>query len=196
MRGGALILAAGYSRRFGSDKRWHEMKNGESLLTNTLKLYLGAVNEVVVVLRKDDRQLAEHIQKTFKGPKTPDILFSPNSHLGMGHSISDAMAHLQCWDYLLLALGDMPNTLSKTISAIEHEIQKTRAIDTPKIVRPFYQGQKAGHPVGFTKELFTALEALQGDSGAKQIIKRNSRSLVQLKTNDDGVLWDLDKKPV
>jgi len=200
MRGGALVLAAGYSRRFGSDKRWYELATGEPLLTSTLRLYLGCVDETAVILRKDDTLIATHLQQTFKGSKSPNLLFSPNSHMGMGHSIADAMSQLKDWDYVILALGDMPCVQPSTIRSIEQELQSARTADCPKIVRPVYrgphQGQKAGHPVGFTREFFTELEALGGDRGAKQVIERHASALVLLKCDDDGILWDLDKIPV
>ena len=196
MQGGALILAAGYSRRFGSDKRWHELATGETLLVSTVKLYLDTVHETTVVLRSSDKQIAAHLQQTFKDSNAFELLFSANSHLGMGHSIADALGQLQHWEYVILALGDMPRIQPGTLLSIEQELQKARAANCPKIVRPCYAGQKAGHPVGFTSEFFAELKALDGDHGARQVIEAHPDSLMLLNSDDDGILWDLDKTPV
>ena len=62
------------------------------------------------------------------------------------------------------------------------------------IVRPLYRGTP-GHPVGFAEEYFKALKQLEGDQGARDVIRHDSRSLVQLWTDDAGVVRDVDQPP-
>ncbi len=195
MPGGAIILAAGFSRRFGSDKRQHLLANGEPLLIATLSVYVNTVDETAVLLREEDLQLASLIRQSFSSTRCPVILTTAKSHLGMGNSIASAIGQLKSWQYAMIALGDMPRVKPETIRWVEAELRKARSNQSAKIVQPFYQKDKAGHPVGFTRELFPELEALQGDYGAKPVLEKHAGVLVRINTNDAGILWDMDNKP-
>lgn len=197
MRGGALILAAGFSRRFGSDKRRHVMSNGTSLLVATIRLYLSVYNETAVILRRQDDEISRYIKQVLPESDRLRILHSEHSESGMGHTISDGIKQLTHWKYVILALGDMPRSQPSTLATIKkHLVTCTdySANADPKIVQPYFN-QIPGHPVGFTQNLFDELQTLTGDQGAKSVLKRHSEHLIRLEVNDPGVLWDLDVAP-
>ena len=52
---GAIILAAGSSRRFGGDKRKAELADGITVLTQTIHVAAKLLHSVLVVLRFGDR---------------------------------------------------------------------------------------------------------------------------------------------
>ncbi len=56
---------------------------------------------------------------------------------------------------------------------------------------PAYRGQR-GHPVGFAAEFSAALQQVQGDEGARAIVKAHLSSVVQLDCEDAGILRDID----
>jgi molybdenum cofactor cytidylyltransferase len=56
-------------------------------------------------------------------------------------------------------------------------------------VQPHYQGQR-GHPVGFKRTCGDALQALQGDEGARGVLRRFPPHLLDV--DDEGTVWDVD----
>ena len=59
------------------------------------------------------------------------------------------------------------------------------------IVVPVYQG-KRGHPVGFSSLFRQALLSLQGDVGAREILRQHADEITYLECDDPGVLFDVD----
>ena len=102
-----MLLAAGSSSRFGSDKRAHVLPDGRSLLTATVAKYVGAFAELIVVLRPGEEALAEELRRRFD-PATVTIVHAQDAHLGMGHSIAAGIREAKGWDFAFVALGDMP----------------------------------------------------------------------------------------
>lgn len=74
-----LVLAAGFSRRFGSDKRCARLSSGQTLLATSLALPCAQLDEVWVVLRPEDDSTALGI------PPQVQVIRCADSQLGMGH---------------------------------------------------------------------------------------------------------------
>ena len=193
MHGGALVLAAGFSRRFGSDKRKHLIDEKDTLLIACLRLHTRVFTHTAVVLRTDDAELVTTIDTAFQQHPGLKILFSRNAHLGMGHTISDAISQLSDWCYIALALADMPRISPDTLERIQRTLITSSQQSTPQIVQPLYKGQP-GHPVGFTREFFDDLERLTGDQGARELLQQYKHQLIQIDTDDPGTIWDLDER--
>ena len=58
---GAVILGAGFARRFGSDKRIHPFADS-SVARVTLTRYLAVFAKVRVVVRTEDLELQSHLK--------------------------------------------------------------------------------------------------------------------------------------
>ena len=212
---GAIVLAAGTSQRFGTDKRRLPLANGKTLLQQTIETVLPLFTEVLVVLRCDDQRFEEELQDQMReqvqgqipeqmpgqmqdqipeqipGQKQPPRLRTyraPESALGMGHSLANAIPQLVS-DVAFICLADMPYIQPATLvrlqqAVIDHQQQQP-------IVRPVHAGV-AGNPVGFDSAYFPDLAALRGDQGAKQVIVRHQARLVEVPVDDPGVLQDID----
>ena len=63
------------------------------------------------------------------------------------------------------------------------------------IVVPELDGS-AGHPVGFSREFFAELIALQGDRGARSVIDAHPDAVQRVAVDDPGVLTDIDQPPM
>ncbi|MDX1465283.1 MAG: NTP transferase domain-containing protein, partial [Halomonas sp.] len=105
----ALILAAGASRRFGTDdKRLARLPGGQSLLTAAVASAAAAFPRLRVVLRDEDAPEALGLS-----PDTP-IIRAPHARDGLGASLADAFAGLAGDPALAdtvaaaVLLGDMP----------------------------------------------------------------------------------------
>ncbi|MEQ8800716.1 MAG: NTP transferase domain-containing protein, partial [Haliea sp.] len=59
------------------------------------------------------------------------------------------------------------------------------------VVTPTYAGEP-GHPVGFGRAFFSALARLQGDRGARDLVRRAGSGRLCLPLSDPGILRDVD----
>lgn len=191
MTAGALIVAAGFSRRFGSDKRRHTIATGDPLLLATVKVYNSVFPTVAVVLRSDDGALAQELVSGL-GHRPPVIVATGQAHLGMGHSLADGVRAVSSWDYLFVALGDMPFVQEQTLRELRQHMSDGRRRGDALIVRPQCGGAN-GHPVGFSCEYFGELMSLTGDQGARTVLAAHAEEVEDIETNDRGVLTDLDQ---
>lgn len=185
--GGALLLAAGVGRRFGSDKRRHPLEDGTAMLLGTLAVYVMAFERVAVVLRPEDDMTAD-VRARF-----PAVLCisAPLAHLGMGNSLAAGTTAVSAWPYLFVGLADMPFILPQTLIRLRDTLEEA---SQPTILQPLYEGTP-GHPVGFHQVFFSELQALTGDQGARRLIEGHRGALLQVETKDPGVIKDIDTPP-
>ena len=178
----AVILAAGFARRFGSDKRQWRMPDGRSLLESTLARYQGSFESIFLVLRPADRDWGRRLSGCTK-------VFAAEAHLGMGHSLAAGIAAAKDFDGAFIALGDMPWVETSTLETLRRGLN-----DRSAIVRPLHNGAP-GHPVGFGQAHFEALMNLSGDEGAKAVLDQNPQRIITIDVADAGVIQDLDVPP-
>lgn len=177
----ALLLAAGYGRRFGSDKRTADL-GGASLLGSSLALPCSMLDEVWIVVRPDDRPselgLPEHV----------NVVQHADTALGMGHSLAAGvrrLSHESGADCLALFLADMPQIRRATLATLLALASPTR------IVVPTC-AQRRGHPVLFGRAFWAPLCELSGDQGARSVLARFADAVELVETDDPGVLLDVD----
>lgn len=178
----ALMLAAGYSRRFGADKRRLVLADGRSLLAASLALPCSMVEEVWLVLRPDESITELGLPASIK------LVQHPLTAQGMGHSLAAGAERLLAEsraDAVAIFLADMP-------SIRRHSLEVLMACAAPdRIVLPSHQG-KRGHPVLFGRDFWQQLAALGGDAGARAVLQHNAEALHIVELNDPGVLQDID----
>jgi molybdenum cofactor cytidylyltransferase len=188
--GGALLLAAGFSRRFGSDKRRHRLADGSSLLAASVALYSQAFPKLIVVLRPGDDDLAAEVRASANDSNV-QIVFCADALEGMGRSLAAGAAAAQGWDYLFVALADMPWVSLDTLRHLRREMQ---GAGSDSIILPV-KGNQPGHPVGFGADYLPALATLTGDQGARSLVREAGNRTHRVIVEDAGVLQDLDTPP-
>ncbi|MCY4093599.1 MAG: nucleotidyltransferase family protein [Gammaproteobacteria bacterium] len=177
--GAAVVLAAGSSQRFGTDKRMANV-DGQPMFVSSLKPYLAERLPVYVTLRPDDP-----VREVL--PNGVQVIEAPDARFGMGHSLATAAETLSDESWILIGLADMPWIRKETIAQI---VACIRTLNNA-IVRPTYRGQ-SGHPVGFTASFLEELKQLTGDVGARDVVNRNRDKVVDLPVRDEAILRDVD----
>lgn len=181
-----ILLAAGFSRRFGTaDKLTQKLPDGRLMALTAAENLIQAVPLSIAVLRPDNLELAGLMQKA--GLK---VVFCSEQAQGMADSLSTAVrfsaGYSEADSGYVIALADMPYITPSTISKISSALDAGAAI-----AAPVYHGRR-GHPVGFSAKFRHALEQLSGDEGARSILKRHGDELVLLTCDDPGVIADID----
>lgn len=176
---GALLLAAGFSKRFGGSKLIAELDNTNTVVFQTYQRLHAAVPEVVVISRPE---LAEAISEHAIKPQ----IFE-GADRGMGATLAFGMNHISNlnWNACMICLADMPFIRESTY----RELAEAAAPD--RIVVPSFEG-KLGNPVIFGRDYFPELLNVSGDAGGKPVIKRHQSSVLELALSDPAILADVD----
>jgi molybdenum cofactor cytidylyltransferase len=187
---GILVLAAGKSQRFGSDKLIAKMDDNQPMIAHSLKPLLSLSKEhnleLCVITRPDNKLLIDFL-------KHEKINYSlcPNAYLGMGHSIAHGIKTNPLWQGWMIALADMPNLTANIVETlITHIIQSPHQIVRPSILKK--DKEIPLHPVYFPQSYKFKLSELTGDNGAKNIIQQqklinisNANLLIDIDTTAD-----------
>ena len=185
---GVIILGAGFSRRFGSDKRLHPL-NGQTVAECTVTKYLEVFTNLRVVLRPEDDELSAKLSRF-----PVELIEASDAHLGMGHSLAVGFSDLD-WIWAFVALLDMPFIATTTLERLKEQAAKQTA---PAIIRPRMQANDSspgatGHPIGWHSSYYGELCSASGDVGAKPILLRHETDVVDIIVTDEGIVRDIDR---
>ena len=182
-----VLLAAGYSTRFGSNKLLHPLPAGSPdagvpIALAAARRFTDALPDPVAVIRPRAQKLGKILRDA--GCNT---VVCRNAAEGMGVSLAEgvrAAADAQGW---VIALADMPYLRPDTIRVIAKALSEGAGIAAPA-----YRGER-GHPVGFARRFLDELTALRGDAGARELIKKHPDWITLYDVDDPGVLRDVDE---
>jgi len=106
----------------------------------------------------------------------------------MASSVIAGVSCLTDCDAVLVCLGDMPHV---TAAVIDQLIDAFKANPDKSIVIPVSDGRR-GNPVLFGKVFFDTLLTLEGDTGAKYLLKQYPDEILEVAVEGDGILLDYD----
>lgn len=182
MKIGAIILAAGVAKRFGTDKRLQPLGQN-TVATTTLSNYAGIFDATRLVVRSETDPLltllSDHLAQF-------EPVFAADADKGMGHSLSAGFNNLK-WDYAFVALADMPFLKRESLECLINSAKNK----PQEITRPTYHTQP-GHPVGFPAHLFDKILRTRGDTGARDVLRAYNQIVNDIEIDDPGVLVDID----
>ena len=183
----AVVLAAGASVRFGSDKRLFPV-DGVPMLQRAIAAVIDSVAAVHVVLRDSDARQLPALLGAFLADSRVQALLLDQPGLGMGSNLARAVATLPAGcDGVLVMLADLPYLQAATASSV------VAAGRVGSVVLPVLgEGGQRGHPVLFARAFFPRLQQLRGDSGARSILVEHSDALREVPVQDAGILRDMD----
>jgi molybdenum cofactor cytidylyltransferase len=175
-----VVLAAGESNRFGSDKLTASLA-GRPLIGWTLSALqaaraAGNLAGIVVVVRSDDAGL-----RGLLDPPVEAVVLPAKVASSLAHSLRAGLEALrapsrQPVSAALICLADQPGVTPETIAAL---VQAWRSGTSP-VIRPRYaeRPEEPGHPLIFDRTVWPLADAATGDAGLGPILHQQP-ALVQ-----------------
>lgn len=179
MKIGAIVLAAGFSNRFGSLKLCAPLRDGMTVFQRTLANLRQSIADPLVITRAEVAPLLRDEGLWLE--------VFPDAEQGMGATLAYGVrkaAELH-WDGCLVCLADMPFIRPDTYRAVR------QALREDNIVVPSYRDRE-GNPAGFGRFFFPQLSSLHGDRGGRAVLQRNRQTVVALPVDDPAILYDID----
>ena len=182
---GALVLAAGQSRRMGAINKLLAEVDGVPMVVRAVDAALASGADPVVVVTGHE---AERVRATLRG-RNVVFAHNPDYAHGLSTSVGAGVAALPPGqDGAVVSLGDMPRV---TAAHIDRLIAAFDPLEGRAICVPTWHG-KRGNPVLFARRFFAEMEELKGDVGAKHLIGEYEDLVVEIAIDDDGVMVDID----
>ncbi len=182
---GAVVLAAGLSRRMGQPKVLLPWSDNKTILGHILEqLMLARVQHIVVVTghRADEVKA----QADCLGVST---VFNPD--FAAGEMLSSLKVGLQALppqvSGALMVLGDQPHIQPRVVT----EVMTAYAEGAGHIVAPSYQ-MRRGHPILIDRRYWNEILALPPDGAPRDVLNRHSDQIAYVTVDTDSVLRDID----
>lgn len=180
---GAIILAAGQSRRMGQPKMLLPWGGSTVLQTVIHTLQSAGIRDLLVITGGAHQQVIGLI----KNPVQTG--FNPNyQNGGMLSSIQLGLSKLNhSADAALICLGDQPQMEPGSVRAVCESFATQQA----QLVVPSYQ-RKRGHPWLVARPLWEEILALASPQTTRDFLNRHSDSIHYVNLDSPSILTDLD----
>lgn len=191
---GAVLLAAGASRRAGPDNKLLWCVDGEPMVRRAARTVLAAgARPVVVVLGHD----APAVRRALADLPLEFVLNEHHAQ-GMGTSVACGVRAMvgRHVDACLVMLSDMPRVRTQDVQRLmaAHRARSRATIVAPVCAQPG-AAPRTGNPVLWPRPYFAELSALTGDRGARAILHRDAEQVLRVAVDHDGILVDVDHAP-
>jgi CTP:molybdopterin cytidylyltransferase MocA len=182
----AVLLAAGQSIRMGRSKLELPWKNGQSIISHVVEVFLEADASPVLVVTGE---MKETIETSLRGK---GIEFAHNPYFATGGMLSSIKVGLReledrTVEAALISPADLPLLRPTTV----RRIIQAWELSTPPIISPSYE-ERRGHPVLIAKTKWEAILRLADDQTLRDFLRIHEREISYLVVDDPGTLHDLD----
>jgi molybdenum cofactor cytidylyltransferase len=178
-----ILLAAGKGRRFDPtgerNKLLQPWPGAGTVVAASATAMLAALSKVVAVIGPEGEGVAAQLRAL-----GCDVTECPDAADGMGVSLAHAVSVADDADGWLIALGDMPRVSPSTIEALAEAVRQGSDIAVPVM------NGRRGNPAAFSRIHLSALLALDGDAGARNIVR--SHPVREVEVSDPGIFQDID----
>lgn len=184
----AIVLAAGLSRRMGTQNKLLLTIGNQSLIEKVVDKVAGSrVQEVLVVLGHE----AAKMRRTLRN-KPIKMVKNPLYQLGMTTSIQAGIqATLEETKGYMIVLGDLMKIESEDLNLLIHTFEVQIEKNPQVIVLPVFEGNK-GNPIIFSSYYRETILQHKEMNGCKGIVQAHSDQVVKIEMPDNHVVLDID----
>ena len=182
----AILLAAGQSKRLKSENKLIKLYKKKPLINHSLNaLHKSKVNKIIVVLGHQKKE----IQKIIKRNNKNIFTYNKEYKKGMASSIKAGLKKLNKKDKgFIIVQSDMPFIKSSDINKIFNSIKSKKYL-----VPVLKYRNRVGNPIGFDISIMKKFKKINGDVGAKFMVKRLKKETRFIKINNLKSFKDFDK---
>ena len=182
----AILLAAGQSKRLKSENKLIKLYKKKPLINHSLNaLHKSKVNKIIVVLGHQKKELQKIIKRNNKNIFT----YNKEYKKGMASSIKAGLKKLNKKDKgFIIVQSDMPFIKSSDINKIYNSIKSKKYL-----VHVLKYRNRVGNPIGFDISIMKKFKKINGDVGAKFMVKRLKKETRFIKINNLKSFKDFDK---
>jgi molybdenum cofactor cytidylyltransferase len=182
---GALLLAAGQSRRMGGPNKLLAEVDGTPMVAHVARRLLASrARPIIAVLGNQ----AEAVDAAL-GKLPVERVRNPEFANGLSTSLKRGVVALPPdLDGALVCLGDMPLISGRHLDRL---IAAFNPLEGRAIIVPI-RGGKRGNPVLWSKRFFPEMAELAGDVGAKHLIGEHAELVAEVEMGDDAIFVDID----
>ena len=186
-----IVLAAGFSNRFGQEDKRESLWDGKPLLMHVVsQLPVNTHDEVVVVVRDADKWSLLENERHIRLVENKHAENGMPSSLKVG--LNQMSAESSCF---VVCLADMPLLNADHYLNLRQFFEdQATAARHPLIVMPRVNGADVGHPRLFSKEFLVPFLSSEDNQTNKKIINHHQTSVIYFETNDQAFLGDIDTK--
>lgn len=178
-----VILAAGRSTRMGSENKLLRLFHSKPLLRHVLDAAMSSNLARLVLVTGHEHLAIEAIL-----PDDFPTIHNYEFEGGMAGSIRAGIYRLQGKFPVMILLGDMPLV---TECLINEMIETYNAADQNSSIIAAARDGEIGNPILFGTDYFAALKMLDGDRGARALVRHNRQNLILVEAGNAADL-DLD----
>ena len=175
----AILLAAGESKRMNGENKLTKLIKGKPLINHSINNILeSSIDNLIIITGHQEKIIKKNV---FRNKKIK-FFFNKDYKSGMASSIKVGLNNLSNeTKFFFICLADMP-MINKEIynQLIKHSKNN-------EIIVPTYKN-KQGNPVLFSILMKNKVMNIDGDNGAKKILKMNKDKIFNLKIDDQGIL--------
>ena len=182
---GAVLLAAGQSRRMGGPNKLLAEIDGVPMVARVAQRLLASrARPIIAVLGNR----ADEVDQAL-GKLPVERVPNPDFADGLSTSLRRGIAALPLdLDGALVCLGDMPLVTGRHIDRL---IAAFNPLEGRAIIVPTRRG-KRGNPVLWAKHFFPEMTQIAGDVGARHLIGEHAELVAEVEMDDDAILVDID----
>jgi molybdenum cofactor cytidylyltransferase len=182
---GAIVLAAGQSRRMGKLNKLVAEVDGQAMVARVVDAALASGARPVVVVTGHQPELVT----AALADRAVSIAHNPDYAEGLSASLRAGLLALPAdIDGAVVLLGDMPRVSPRHVDRL---IAAFNPLEGRAICVPTFRG-KRGNPVLFARRFFAAMGRLKGDVGARHLIGENAELVAEVAMEDDAIFVDID----
>ena len=179
-----IVLAAGKSSRMGRPKQLLPFRGRTILECVVDNALASSLQQVIVVLGYH----ADVVEPLMRG-RDVTVVVNPSFENGQSSSLKTGLkAVTDEADAVLFLLGDQPLVSPETINRILSAYETSPA---SPIVLPVFEDTR-GNPVLFSRETFSRMESLSGDSGARSLLQEYIGKILLVQIDSPCIHIDLD----
>ncbi len=181
----AVVLAAGSSRRMGEQHKLLSNLAGKPMVSRVINAVLnGAVYSTTVVVG----YRGEETRAALKGREVT-IVNNPDHSAGLATSLKLGLSSLPAdIDGAMIMLADMPFVGAGLVDELIGAFGSTQEQD---IIVPVRSG-RLGNPVIWPIRFFPEMMELDGDSGARILLKKYAEKITAVPVQSDAAFFDID----